>query len=451
MERMLCGCLVAVALLVPASGNAGSREPVTVIAADSVLAEFGTCYATLGNTGLNAGALIRINLATGAGTVIGPTGIVGQFGDPGVPALAIRSTGEMYAMDIGAPSKLYRVNAKSGAATLVGATGLASPPAMVFDGHNVLNAIDAAGKLHTLNEGTGAATLVGATGVAIKGLAVDPASGDLWGSDASSRIYQIDGATAAVTLVGNTGLAPSPDLSFNAAGILYGVSGGGLGANNLISIDKSTGEGAVIGSIGFPSVSGMAIRLDNIVPTLLQTYTSTWVGDRVEVRWRLIDIAGRIAFEIDRARGVQGYHRMDAAGVSYDGAEFVYRDESVEPGWTYRYRVVVLEDGERVISFETAVTVPGAEVSFVIAPNPTTGGATVHLRLPKPSRVALHIYDIDGRMVRTLRDQHELPAGQHDVVWDGRGRDGRPVGPGIYWSELTTPGSRTMRRLAVIR
>jgi hypothetical protein len=448
---MLCVCLLAVALLVPATGNAGPPEPATVIAAGSTLATLGTCYATLGNSGANAGALIQINLATGAGTVIGPTGIVGQFGDLGVPALAIRSTGEMYAMDIGVSAKLYRLDAKTGTATLVGATGLTSPPAMVFDGHDALNAIDAAGKLYTLNAGTGAATLVGATGVAIKGLAVDPASGDLWGSDASSKIYKIDGATAAATLVGNTGLAPSPDLTFNAAGILYASSGGGLGPNNLITVDKSTGEGTVIGSIGFPSVSGMAIRLDNIVPTLLQTYASAWVGDRVEVRWRLIDIAGRIAFEIDRARGAEGYHRMDAAGVSYDGAEFVFRDDTAEPGRTYRYRVVVLEDGERVISFETAVTVPVAEISFAIAPNPTAGSATIRLRLPKPSPIALRIYDVDGRMVRTLRDGRELPAGQHEVAWDGRDRDGRPVGPGIYWTELTTPGYRMTRRLAVIR
>jgi hypothetical protein len=451
MERMLCGCLLAVALLVPASANAGPRETATGIAADSVLAESGTCYGTLGNSGPNAGALIRINLATGAGTVIGPTGIVGQFGDPGVPALAIRSTGQMYAMDIGASSKLYLLNAKTGAATLVGATGLASPPAIVFDGHNVLNAIDAAGNLHTLNEATGAATLVGATGVAIKGLAVDPASGDLWGSDASSRIYKIDGATAAATLVGNTGLAPSPDLTFNQAGVLYAVSGGGLSANNLISINKSTGAGTVIGSIGFPSVSGMAIRLDNIVPTLLQTYASTWGEGRVEVRWRLIDVTGQLDFEIDRAEGGQGYRRMDAAGVFMDGVEFVYRDDSVEPGWTYRYRVVVLEDGARAVSFETAVTVPGAELSLTIAPNPVVRSATVRLHLPKPSPVALRIYDVDGRSVRTLLDERDFPAGQHDVVWDGRSHDGRRVGPGIYWSELTTPGFRTMRRIAVIR
>ena len=199
----------------PCCFRRGRQEPVpsgkqgNTVAADSSLAALNTCYATLGNTTPNGGALIRIDLGTGAGTLIGPTGIVGSLGDKGVPALAIRSTGEMYAMDIGPSARLYRLDAKTGAATLVGTTTLASPPAMAFDGSDVLNVVDAAGNLYTVNEQTAAATLVGAIGVAIKGLALDPTDGWLWGADASSRIYMIDGQTADAMLVGNTGVPPA--------------------------------------------------------------------------------------------------------------------------------------------------------------------------------------------------------------------------------------------------
>lgn len=453
MKRILCASLAIAALLLPPSAAAGPRPGrvlAEVAAADSIRAAFGVIYGTLGNTPPNSGALIRINPSTGAGTLIGPTGIVGQQDDRGVPALAIRSTGEMYAMDIGASSNLYLLSAKSGAATLVGATGLASPPAIVFDGHDVLNAIDAGGSLYTVNEATAAATLVGATGIAIKGLAVDPADGQLWGSDASSKIYKIDGGTAVATLVGNTGLPPCPDLAFDAGGVFYGASGGGLATNNLITIAKSTGAGTVIGPIGFPSVSGLATRLDHIVPVVLQTYSSTWREGRVEVRWRLTDIEGPLAFEIDRTEG-RGYGRMDAGGITRDGADFVYRDDAIEPGRTYQYRVVVLEDGARTVLFETSVTVPRAGISFEVAPNPMVRFATVRFLLPRPSPVALRIFDAHGRLVRTVLDERRLPAGPHEQVWDGRGGDGHPVGPGVYWSELTATGFRGGRRLVVIR
>jgi hypothetical protein len=115
MKRMLCASLAIAALLLPPAAAAGPRPGrvlAEVAAADSTRAVFGVIYGTLGNTPPNSGALIRINPSTGAGTLIGPTGIVGQQDDHGVPALAIRSTGEMYAMDIGPSSNLYLLSAK---------------------------------------------------------------------------------------------------------------------------------------------------------------------------------------------------------------------------------------------------------------------------------------------------------------------------------------------------
>jgi hypothetical protein len=66
-----------------------------------VPADSGGCYATLGNNDPNAGSLITIDLNSGAGTLIGSTGIMGDLGVPGVPALAIKSSGEIYVTDIG--------------------------------------------------------------------------------------------------------------------------------------------------------------------------------------------------------------------------------------------------------------------------------------------------------------------------------------------------------------
>ena len=39
---------------------------------------------------------------------------------------------------------------------------------------------------------------------------------------------------------------------------MFGSKGGGGSINNLVAIDKTTGAGTVIGSIGFPAVAGMA-------------------------------------------------------------------------------------------------------------------------------------------------------------------------------------------------
>jgi len=59
-------------------------------------------------------------------------------------------------------------------------------------------------------------------------------------------------------LVGNITGGAVPDLLFDAAGNLFGVRGGGLSPNFLMSIDKTTAAATDIGGpIGFVSVSGL--------------------------------------------------------------------------------------------------------------------------------------------------------------------------------------------------
>ncbi len=65
-------------------------------------------------------------------------------------------------------------------------------------------------------------------------------------------------------------------------------------------------------------------------------------------------------------------------------------------------------------------------------PNPFAGGTTIRLALPSPAAVRLAVYDAAGRRIRVLADE-TMPAGSHDLVWDGRGDDGRLVPSGVYF------------------
>ena len=115
----------------------------------------GVCYATLGSMGPNAGSLITIDLATGTGTIVGPSGLAA------VPSLAINSAGEMFATEVAEFANLYRIDATTGAATLIGNTGLFFPDALAFDANDVLYVIDSNNNVHILDPTTGAATLLG--------------------------------------------------------------------------------------------------------------------------------------------------------------------------------------------------------------------------------------------------------------------------------------------------
>ncbi|RMH74775.1 MAG: T9SS C-terminal target domain-containing protein, partial [Calditrichaeota bacterium] len=69
-------------------------------------------------------------------------------------------------------------------------------------------------------------------------------------------------------------------------------------------------------------------------------------------------------------------------------------------------------------------------------PNPFNPVTTIEFSLPHASRITLYVYDVAGRMVKTLVNGN-LPAGNHTVKWDGTGEAGQPVGSGVYLYRLT--------------
>ena len=71
-------------------------------------------------------------------------------------------------------------------------------------------------------------------------------------------------------------------------------------------------------------------------------------------------------------------------------------------------------------------------------PNPFNPVSTIRYDLPKAADVTLVVYDLIGREVTRLVDNH-LQSGYHQVQWDGRDRRGLKIASGIYIARLVTP------------
>jgi hypothetical protein len=83
-------------------------------------------------------------------------------------------------------------------------------------------------------------------------------------------------------------------------------------------------------------------------------------------------------------------------------------------------------------------------------PNPSGGAANVKFTLPRSCPIRLEIFDVTGRLVRTLADGVR-EAGQHTLRWDGVDENGRRVPSGVYFVRLSAE-TRTMdRRLVLLR
>ncbi len=92
-----------------------------------------------------------------------------------------------------------------------------------------------------------------------------------------------------------------------------------------------------------------------------------------------------------------------------------------------------------------SVTPPAPVVS---RPNPFAERTSVSFALTRPGTVALRVFDVDGRMVRTLTRGHH-GAGEHRLDWDGRDDRGQRLPAGRYFIQLVGPEG-IQRRAAVL-
>lgn len=217
----------------------------------------GVLYAT-GQNSDNTPLLITIDVTTGAGAEVGPTGISGNIAD-----VSFRSDGTLFAYDATVFNHtLYTVNLTTGAASLVGSTGLSS------NGGNGIG-IDGAGVLyhsnrdfsHTLSQTAGTATVVAAispnpdqtfpsecavgNGLRVAADDLDPGSNVFFGAikcggtpgtpaAGSDWLGTVDYLSGVITLIGPTvsnldGLAVGP----SGCGLCVDVSGSLMGGSSV--------------------------------------------------------------------------------------------------------------------------------------------------------------------------------------------------------------------------
>jgi endonuclease I len=107
--------------------------------------------------------------------------------------------------------------------------------------------------------------------------------------------------------------------------------------------------------------------------------------------------------------------------------------------------VALLFDSLNAVSVDD---VPAAALALrPLAPNPFQGKAVIRFELPRRGPVELRVFDVSGRVVRTLLDAAALEAGPHEASWDGRRDGGDVVAPGLYFCRLQAGGLTVTRRV----
>jgi hypothetical protein len=83
-------------------------------------------------------------------------------------------------------------------------------------------------------------------------------------------------------------------------------------------------------------------------------------------------------------------------------------------------------------------------------PNPFKSQTAIRYSLSANSNIALTIYDISGRLVKTLFSEYQR-AGIYSINWNGRDDKGRTLAQGVYFYRLKTEEFTNTKRMVLIR
>jgi hypothetical protein len=184
-------------------------------------------------------------------------------------------------------------------------------------------------------------------------------------------------------------------------------------------------------------------------PVLTGTFTGGPKNNGASLSWGDFSQLGiNGAVNLYREIGDTGEYEILKAGLPQSSS---YVDEDVGVEATYNYKLGVSREGVEILIGPVSVgRTPKLVRLHQNFPNPFHGETVIPFDLSQNGHVSLKIYDVAGRLVRTLQDSEDF-AGRRSIGWDGKNQAGRRVASGVYYYRLVTPSRTAVRKLVIIR
>jgi hypothetical protein len=103
-----------------------------------------------------------------------------------------------------------------------------------------------------------------------------------------------------------------------------------------------------------------------------------------------------------------------------------------------------------VEGFESSNGPPAKYGLLQNAPNPFNPLTRIVYLVPRESAVSIRVYDVSGRLVRTLVDDSDTDPGRHVAIWDGRSESGASVSSGVYFCTMRAPDFHKSRKMILL-
>jgi len=193
-----------------------------------------------------------------------------------------------------------------------------------------------------------------------------------------------------------------------------------------------------------------------VIPVELTSFEAVAVPNKVLLKWTTQSETENLGFNLFRRKAAESEFQqinktlIKGAGTSEKRHDYQYEDLDVAGGETYSYLLHDIDYEGHSTSHGpiniTSVDVPKDYALEQNYPNPFNPTTTISFKLKQSGIADLHIYDMEGRLVRVLVSGYR-EAGSHSIIWDGRNEKGALVATGIYLCKLRVNGFEQTRKM----
>jgi len=236
------------------------------------------------------------------------------------------------------------------------------------------------------------------------------------------------------------------------------------------------------GQVTFPEVLVLE-AIDGSPPDLQDTAMVLWSAGASELSWGQLQFAQAVTsstgamwvvFVLPPESEISGLGSGGGPGIgvgpqpgmapiqlSADGVDWTAFDDDF--GLAVRPMLAAMR-GQPAVLAEMAVSLPDGwkppsgeedqiplDTVFLGAfPNPANPATEFRFSLARDSRVSLRVYNVRGRLVRTIVNE-PLKAGSHAFLWSGIDDNDQGVASGVYYSRFVVDGRTFNGRVVLVK
>jgi len=211
----------------------------------------------------------------------------------------------------------------------------------------------------------------------------------------------------------------------------------------------------------FDSLPDSGYSVDNLSPAMPEELIVNYSSEQNVLTWTPSpdpDLSNFLVYRTLESEGPPPDEAVPFANVS----TATWTDENFGTGkdaWDFRYWVAAVDyAGNRsLIASPNEVTdvgnwsVPTRTALHSAVPNPFNPRTTISFDLAMPTTVDLRLFDISGRMIKSLINSETRPPGLHSVTWTGQDDSGRSVAAGVYFIRLQAGEFLQTRRMTLMK